>query len=445
MTPLRGTDVVVAKGLAHGLRAMTLWLAVLPVLTIPFLLGGVSWQEALLSMLINLSAICWALAAGLLASAWSKQWLRALLRAAILEFCFLLLLGLVAGCALVPALTGGRTTAWMAFPSGSPTQFSWDYVIASGLGFITNVTGRWFMYLRVSSGSRLFWAMGEITVLSVLVLIFAILVAGSKTRRSWQDEPVSALRLWWEKTFCTPFVWVGLFSRWMRRKLERNPIGWLEQRTWTGRLVTWGWLAVIISLYTAVLTDRNFFRNYNSMQALMAWLLAGSVAMSAAGSFRRERETGVMELLLVSPLAANDIVSGRLRGLWSQFLPAVGLLLGVWAYISSLEVENKDAETISFYAITFLTLPIVGLYYSLRCRNFITAFLASLAVGLLLPVVLPAMLWFVWGAGNYNAAFNGAIGPSGRAAVVQLLLAALCWDRLLTRLKKRNFPLERTE
>src|SRR5258708_2650147 len=74
LTRLRPRDVVVAKGFAHGLRAMTLWLAVLPALLIPFLLGGVGWKEALLSIMINLSAMSWALAAGLLASAWSKSW-----------------------------------------------------------------------------------------------------------------------------------------------------------------------------------------------------------------------------------------------------------------------------------------------------------------------------------------------------------------------------------
>jgi len=42
-------------------------------------------------------------------------------------------------------------------------------------------------------------------------------------------------------------VLAEVFSAWMLRKLERNPIGWLEQRTWTGRLVTWGWFAVIMS------------------------------------------------------------------------------------------------------------------------------------------------------------------------------------------------------
>src|SRR6267154_12327 len=40
LTRLRGPDIVVAKGLAHGLRALTLWIAVLPVVAIPFMLGG---------------------------------------------------------------------------------------------------------------------------------------------------------------------------------------------------------------------------------------------------------------------------------------------------------------------------------------------------------------------------------------------------------------------
>src|ERR1035438_2921522 len=67
LTPLTGTGIVVAKGLVHGMRAITLWLAVLPVLTVPLLLGGVSWREAALSVLVNANAMCWALAAGLLA------------------------------------------------------------------------------------------------------------------------------------------------------------------------------------------------------------------------------------------------------------------------------------------------------------------------------------------------------------------------------------------
>ena len=46
LTPLKPRDIVVAKGLIHGLRGVTLLIAVLPVLAIPFLVGGVTWQQA---------------------------------------------------------------------------------------------------------------------------------------------------------------------------------------------------------------------------------------------------------------------------------------------------------------------------------------------------------------------------------------------------------------
>src|SRR5439155_1320219 len=128
LTRLRATDIVTAKSMAHGLRALTLWLAVAPVLTIPFLLGGVSAMQAVLSVAINFSAICWALAAGLLASAWSKRWVRSLLGAVILSIFFL------AGFSILAAeiLNLGRglqnLRAW---------QSNSDFVLLVGLGFLS--------------------------------------------------------------------------------------------------------------------------------------------------------------------------------------------------------------------------------------------------------------------------------------------------------------------
>jgi len=459
MTRLQASDIVVAKGLAHGLRAVSLWLAVLPVVTIPFLLGGLSWGEALLSASINFSAICWALAAGLLASAWSKSWLRALCSAAVLSIFSLLTFGIGVGCIWASLLTPGLFAGggmWVPMPGGGATrvfQGQWleglDLVLLVGLGIITNAGGNWFNYLRLASVSQLIRAMGGVTLVSFFALLVAILAAGARTRRIWQEEPPSARQLWWEKTFCTPVLWLSFFRRWMRRKLEHNPVGWLEQRTWTGRLVTWAWFAIVISLYSAVLSDRNFFRGENVTQGVMAWLLAGSMAMSAAGSFRRERESGVLELLFVSPLAENEILTGRLRGLWGQFLPAYGTLLGLWAYCSTLNAsEAGGGEAVVFHAITFLTLPIIGLYFSLRCRAFITAFLCTLAVGMLAPLAVPAALAFggYFLVGTTNPWFlPGRIHSSGFSAIFQIAFALHAWTSLRLRLRNRAFPLERTE
>src|SRR5262249_22926453 len=88
LTPLRPLQIVLAKGLAHGLRAFTLWLAVLPVLTIPFIAGGVSWMEALLSVSLSFGSICLAMGAGLLASTGSQVWMRSMALAAFLGFLF---------------------------------------------------------------------------------------------------------------------------------------------------------------------------------------------------------------------------------------------------------------------------------------------------------------------------------------------------------------------
>ena len=441
LTPLKGTDVVVAKGLAHGLRAATLGLAVLPVLTIPFLLGGVSWVEAVLSVVVNANAICWALAAGLLASAWSKAWLRAFLLAAILSFAFFFVLTTGAGWIMVQTLRAAKLGSFQS-------QMGWEHTGTVGFVLLTNADGEWSSFIRWTPLAKLAWVMGQTTGLSLLVLLAAVLVAGAKTRRSWQEEPPSLRQLWWQHTFCTPVLWMSFFRRWMRRKLERNPIGWLEQRTWSGRLVTWGWFAVLISIYSAVLTDRHFFEGANELHTIMAWLLAGSMAMSAAGSFRRERETGVLELLLVSPLGENQIISGRLGGLWSQFVPAAGLLLAVWAYCSTFLPNGGNAGTFLFFMVTFLTVPVFGLYFSLRCHNFLTAFLSTIAVALVLPMVLPealrAMWWWLNDAST-GLNFSWEMRPSGRAAICQGILAVVCWDRLFLRLKRRAFPLERAQ
>jgi len=439
MTPLKGTDIVVAKGLAHGLRAVTLGVAVVPVLTIPFLLGGVSWTDALMAVLINANAMCWALAAGLLASAWGNAWHRTLLGAALLIVAFFVLFTNAVGWFLV-----------LSNPAMQPNsvQPSWQELLGVGFSFVTLVNLFGPGFLRWGPVGQLFTVIVESTLFSLLVLLGAILAAGAKTRRSWQEAPPSPRQLWWQRTFCTPVLWISFFHRWMRRKLERNPIGWLEQRTWSGRLVTWGWFAVLMSIYSLVLTDRHFFEGSNALHTMMAWLLAGTMAMSAASSFRRERETGVLELLLVSPLGENQIISGRLGGLWSQFAPGACLLLAVWAYCSTFLANRGDAGTLLFFAVTFLTVPVFGLYFSLRSHNFLAAFLSTIAVALVLPLVLLEALRAMWwwlNSVNSGANFSWEMRPSGRAAICQAILAVACWERLFLTLRRRAFPLERAQ
>src|SRR5437867_1782217 len=68
LTPLTPIGIVFGKSLVHALRAITLFLAMLPALALPFLLGGLTWKDCVVSLFLNSSALALALAAGLLAS-----------------------------------------------------------------------------------------------------------------------------------------------------------------------------------------------------------------------------------------------------------------------------------------------------------------------------------------------------------------------------------------
>ena len=445
LTPLRAADIVMAKGLAQGLRALTLWLAVLPVVTISFLVGGISWAEVTLSVLINFSAICLALAAGLLASSLSRVWSRVLVYAGSFS------LAMCVMCSLVHILF-----AWVCMRNALlPTPF--EDLLSESFQFVTNWDSDWSSglgSLTTADKRRLFFGSGAASLFCLFGLALAIRFAARRVNRVWREEPLSARVVWLEKKFCTPVFFRSFFRRWMLNKLDRNPIGWLEVRSWTGRIVTWTWLGLIVCVYSFALSGPWIARGTSGLHQVLAWLMGGSLAISAAASFRRERETGVLELLLVSPLSETEIISGRLRGLWAQFLPAVALLIAIWSYLGSLFGfgsifnESDDPGVILYYASAFVSMPIIGLYFSLSRRSFIAAFLSTLVVGLLLPPVLAGavalVMYFAGAASPGGPMFGGSGLPSAEgSAFCQLALAAFCWVRLLSRLRRRAFPLEK--
>src|SRR5215831_4489226 len=130
LTPLRPSEIVYAKGLVHGLRAFTLWLAVVPLLTVPFLIGGVSWQEVAFSVLVNFSSLCLAMAAGILASASSKSWTRAMGLAMAMSV--LLLLAFLCGLALLVWTLGSFGTSTGVTRFGMRRTFGVGQMLSSG-------------------------------------------------------------------------------------------------------------------------------------------------------------------------------------------------------------------------------------------------------------------------------------------------------------------------
>lgn len=391
LTPLRARDIVIAKGLAHGLKGMTACLASLPIVVVPFLMGGVDWRIATASVCLNLTSFCWALGAGLLASSRNRTLTSALAWSTLWAFLFFWIMVWLGGVLFVTFVFSPRN------PLGQFAPFVTYF--AAGLAAVFNFSEMWqWGLLRIRPPGAGGWlsCYGWLLGVSIFVLMGLTLVAALNLRWKWQDHPPSIRRLKLEKALFTPAYGLGLFRRWMRWMLERNPIGWLERRTWSGRLVSWSWLAILVALFSWSLDNLGYGFGLRAVSTVVPWLLILSIALSAAGSFRRERELGLMELLLVTPLRVGQIISGRVRGLWGQFLPAILLLMGLWFFLASgsgmreawREQSIEGGVTLWLLGSTFLTLPIVGLYFSLRCRHYLVTLFLTVLGGVVLPVSL---------------------------------------------------------
>ena len=414
LTPLKARDIVIAKSLAHGLRGLTLLLAVVPVVTLPLLMGGVVWQQAAISVCLNLASVCLALSAGLVASAFCKSWVRSLVLAmcltAVLAYGLLNAFGIALD--MNPAIGTDRS---------SPLAL----MLWSGIEQFFEISGgNQPQWLNMSPGgfstvyAKVFPAAALMLVLALGVLASAILFAARRVRLTWQDRPPHPFVVWMQAKFCQPVLMQRSLKLWMRRTLERNPIGWLERRTWSGRIVIWGWLGVVVGVYIYALGSSNYSNRWmHGMHMLMAWGLLLSMTFSASNSLRRERETRALELLLVSPLSEAQILSGRLRGLWGQFLPAAAMFVAGWTWLATQLNQRTEIFYAFGFVISFLSVPVIGLFFSLVCKNFLTALVWSVVVALVLPSLCGG-------------------------AFTQLVLAVVLGLNLHARLVQRRFAME---
>ena len=457
LTPLRPWHIVLAKGMTQGLRAFTLWLAVLPVLVIPLMAGGVSWQEALLSALLSFGSVCLAMGAGLLASTGSRIWLRSVALAACLALLFFF--GLVLELGFLTSGGGFALPFAFARPMGSGPRFGFGLQLALDAGacwqfFLGSSLQPWLIrsgYVSpvapLGTNLPLLLNFGIVALTGLLGMLVLIALAAWNVSRVWHEGPPSARAQRIQQRFCSPVFFQKVFQRWMRWEINHNPIGWLQQRTWSARLVTWIWFAVFACIYSSLLANLWTYQNwFHGIQILLASALVLSVAIGSASSFRRERETGLLELLVVSPLREWQIIAGRLRGVWEQFLPAIVLLLTLWVFCAGiLAHELNEWPSVLFYASTLITLPVIGLYNSLARPSFTSAFFGTLLLGVALPVILSrfeecaALILLLLGQINVFQSSASLL----RAIPFQLAVAGVCIWRLHHNLRRRSFALER--
>ncbi len=313
LTDLKGYDVVLGKLLATSLNSFYGVLAIVPPLSIPLLLGGVTAGEFWRMVLVLLVTLLFSLSASLFISANSRNERRAWFGAVLL----------IAFLATIPPLF-----RWLPFPTTkllgaiSPTPALYSLPDA--------------LFARQPQA---FWN----PVLGVLALTSGFLVAACLVLpRAWQDKPMQRANR--ETTFA------GLErSREARqRQLDVNPVVWMLTG---GKRAEWYvWVAVAGYAVPSMLIAGI----WNDVRVLMVpllgaalglnFLLAVWVAAKACFMISDARASGALDLLLTTPLSPGAIVDGHGEALRRQFfLPFAALSMAEVIIAAALDVRTERA------------------------------------------------------------------------------------------------------
>lgn len=401
LTPLTPFAVAVGKSAANLLRALTLWLAAVPILTVPFLMGGVGGRQVVEVMVVHGVILLVGLAAGLLASAVSTQFRRALALAFVLELVLLVGVDLVHMVAVI----GLQVVLSISVPTSRPMELSQTIHLVSRV-----VTGEVMRPLppgfpMVSAGQWLA-SLGGLIGAVVLVGWLTVLTAARRIARLWKEEPVRPRTLAIQRELTRPVLFPGWIRQQQRRRLAQNPLVWIQHRSVAASLTRWGWIFIVILVWMLIATTGGWMGGIVGQWSVPVWmaplLLMGGMAFSAAGGFRAERENGTLELLLVTPLTLNQLLQSRWSSHVREFLFPVMLQLSLSIYVEGLwRRAGVDYSRFNWWLLTsLLVLPAVGLWRGLRARNFVTAVLSTGFWGLFLPGAL-AMVVSAFGNPDY--------------------------------------------
>ncbi len=417
LTPLRPRDVVLGKIAVHLLRAFTLWAAIVPVLAVPILIGGVGLATLGAALSLEMTVVFGGLAAGLLASCHADRWGAVMALAALFAgLVGLALWGMVIvifGLPVWLANSHHPMPNWTAFVvAGATAPFVNGFQLVGGralAGWMLVPLGRMFS-VRV--------VLVAYVASSLALLLIACWIASRHVRRYGQYRQRSARQEAWGRFWLQPLAKRRhAFSR--RLLMRRNPLLWLYTLRPVLRLNRWGWCA-LVSVVWAVLSI-----SWLREPEIAWWTLAIPVVLTAilvfvaAAAFRREMAEGTLELLLVTPLRPQSILQARIYSFWLDFFPGLALASGL-ALLESNWHGNIEGAIFVLVIVwsSFAATPFVAVRFAIRRVNLVSAWLWTVGLTVFFPLLFSAMLGFVASSGEnwrwFTAlAFIGVQGTLG--------------------------------
>src|SRR6266568_6450727 len=311
LTDLRGYDVAGGKLLASSLRGFFALLAVLPVLAVTLLMGGVTGAQFWKTSLALVNALFFSLSAGLLVSALSRDAQKAL-GATLL----MLLLWTFGGPVTDAIVAGVKKRAFN--PALSLSSPAYAFCTAGDWG-------RTFYWQSLGTSHALGWVWFGLASF----LVPRLWQERAKAKVGGRRSEVGCAGTTWG--YCWKYGGAARRARLRRKLIDRHPVLWLACRERWQSLGVWA-VAILAAGGFAVLVMKL------AAEAWMVWSLAGGFLMlvlylwaasQACRFFVEARRSGLTELLLASPVNEEQIVQGQWLALVRMFALPVMLLVGV--------------------------------------------------------------------------------------------------------------------
>jgi ABC-type transport system involved in multi-copper enzyme maturation permease subunit len=381
LTDLKGYDIVLGKLVSTSLGGLYALLAVLPVLALPLLLGGVTNGEFWRIVLVLLNTFFLSLSIGIFGSTFSRDARRAV----------------AANFALLLFLMG-------ALPLGS-LYLSYLIYGQPHPGALVSCPFYSFYFCddnRFKTHPEQFWISTCIVAAEAFLLLT---VAICMVPRTWQDKPpppVRRAKLTWGGFWrALSFGRYAKLGPYRKRLLDVNAFYWLAARARLKPLHVWIFLGLMGFWWMCGWMNAGmiWFDQITSitLALILNFTLKAWIALEAGQQLAEDQKAGALELLLATPLTVGDFLRGQLLALRRQFLKPLLLTVAIEFVLMAGDLRHGGDRTfernlwlagITMLVADVLTLPFVAMRVALTAKNPARATLGTIARVLALPWVL---------------------------------------------------------
>jgi ABC-type transport system involved in multi-copper enzyme maturation permease subunit len=307
LTDLRGYDVVTGKLLVTSLRGCFGLLAIFPILAVTLLMGGVEGAHFGKASLALLNALFCSLAVGMFVSGVSRDSQRALAATVLLLLC------LIFGGMIID-----KILAWINHHPFRPI------LIFTSPAYPFTTADVWGRYLS--------WSPYWISLLITHGIGWALLLSASfLVPRTWQDKGRNTTSGSGLRRLRYGSVRRQLKVR--RHLLDLDVVLWLACRERWQSLLVWAVTLLLLGGFITLVAKlaRETWMGWQYLAWFFVLFFYLWAASQACRFFIDARRSGLIELLLASPITERQIVRGQWRAIMRLFGVPVVLLVAIMA------------------------------------------------------------------------------------------------------------------